>query len=82
MEPLQRSIFGQSQWGNNISLLFIKKLNAEHKAKYAEAVSLILDDLQQNGIDCDAINIEVEKVYEEIKTLDIKCKRSPVRPPR
>jgi hypothetical protein len=58
-----------------------KKLNAAHKVKYAEAVNLILDNLQQNGVDSDAINVEVEKVYEEIKTLDIKCKRSSVRPP-
>jgi hypothetical protein len=58
------------------------KLNTEHKAKYAEAVTVILDDLQQNGVDCDAINAEVEKVYEELKRLDIKCKRSSARPPR
>jgi hypothetical protein len=59
-----------------------KKLNAEHKANYVEAVAVILDDLRQNGVDCDVINGEVEKVYEQIKTLDIKCKRSSVRPPR
>jgi hypothetical protein len=45
------------------------KLNAEHKAKYAEAVAIILDNLKQNGVDCDAINAEVESVYEELKTL-------------
>jgi hypothetical protein len=59
-----------------------KKLNAKHKANYAEAVNLILDGLQQNGVDCNVINVEIGKVYEEIKTLDIKCKRSSVRPPR
>jgi hypothetical protein len=59
-----------------------KKLNAEHKAKYKEAVKFILDNLQQKGVDCDIINTEVKKVYEEIKMLDIKCKRSSVRSPR
>ncbi|HEY3425362.1 MAG TPA: hypothetical protein VGL27_11240 [Negativicutes bacterium] len=59
-----------------------KKLNAEHKANYVEAVAVILDDLRQNGVDCDVVNAEVEKVYEKLKTLDIKCKRSSVRPPR
>jgi hypothetical protein len=74
--PLKQTI------ANHFKGINWKKLNAEHKAKYAEAVAVILEDLQQNGVDCDAIHVEVEKVYEEIKTLDIKCKRSSVRPPR
>lgn len=59
-----------------------KKLNAEHKGKYAEAVNLILEDLQQKGVNCDIIHTEVHKVYETIKTLEITCKRSSLRPPR
>lgn len=59
-----------------------KKLNAEHKGKYAEAVNVILEDLRQKGIHCNSIHTEVQKVYEAIKALEITCKRSSLRPPR
>lgn len=59
-----------------------KKLNAEFKGKYAEAVNVILEDLRQNGIHCNSIHTEVQKVYEAIKALEITCKRSSLRPPR
>ncbi|MCD9025570.1 hypothetical protein [Cohnella silvisoli] len=59
-----------------------KKLNAKHKADYAAAVSVILEELQQKGIDCTLIQDKIEKVYGELKELDIKTKRSSTRPPQ
>lgn len=58
------------------------ELNAKHKAKYAKAVSEIMDELKSRGIDCDAINKNVNEVYTQIELLDISCKRSSVKPPR
>jgi len=58
------------------------ELNAKYKAKYAKAVTEIMDGLKANGIDCDAINKNVNEVYEQIKLLDISYKRSSTKPPR
>lgn len=59
-----------------------KKLNIEHKANYAAAVSVIMEEFQQKGIDCTKIHNEIEKVYEQLRELDIKIKRTALRPPR
>jgi hypothetical protein len=59
-----------------------KQLNAEHKANYAAAVSVIMEDLRQKGVDGTAIQDEVEKVYSELKEADIRTKRSSARPPQ
>ena len=59
-----------------------KKLNTEHKNKFADAVKQILDEFEEKGIDCAPINAEINQVYEKIKTLNIKGKRSSLRPPK
>lgn len=59
-----------------------KKLNAEHQANYTAAVSVIMEEFQQKGIECTKIHNEIEKVYEQLRELDIKTKRSALRPPR
>lgn len=58
------------------------ELNAKYKGKYAKAVSEIMDGLRANGIDCDAINKNVNEVYHQIELLDISCKRSSAKPPK
>ncbi|WML34530.1 hypothetical protein [Clostridium sp. OS1-26] len=58
------------------------EINAKYKAKYAKAVAEIMDELKANGIDCDAINKNVNEVYKQIELLDISCKRSSTRPPK
>ena len=57
------------------------ELNAKYKSKYKKSVAEIMEGLQEKGVDCDEINSEVEKVYKQIETLDITCKRSSKRPP-
>lgn len=59
-----------------------KKLNTEHKNKYSEAVGQVMDELKKSGTDCDRINAEINKVYEEIAQLTINTKRSALRPPK
>lgn len=59
-----------------------KKLNTKHKNKFAEAVKEIMDGFEAAGIDCEPINKEIEKVYEEIEKLTISTKRSALRPPK
>jgi hypothetical protein len=58
------------------------ELNAKYKAKYEKAVAEIMDELKSRGIDCDAINKNVNEVYKQIELLDISCKRSSVKPPK
>lgn len=59
-----------------------KKLNTEHNNKYSEVVKQIMQELKTSGVDCDKINIEIDKVYKEIEQLTISTKRSSVRPPK
>ena len=56
-----------------------KALNSKHKNKYEKAVAEILDSLKEKGVDTDAINAEINKVYEAIRTLDISTKRSGIK---
>ncbi len=56
-----------------------KALNTKHKNKYDKAVAEILDSLKERGVDTDAINAEINKVYEDIRTLDISTKRSGIK---
>lgn len=56
-----------------------KALNTKHKNKYDKAVAEILDSLKEKGVDTDAINAEINKVYEDIRTLDISTKRSGIK---
>lgn len=59
-----------------------KKLNTEHKNKYSEVVKKIMEKFELDGIDCNKINTEVNKVYKEIEQLTIHTKRSSLRPPK
>jgi hypothetical protein len=55
------------------------ELNAKYKGKYSKAVEEILNELKIKGIDCSLITSEVNKVYDEIKELNIKTKRSKIK---
>ena len=59
-----------------------KKLNTEYKNKFSEAVKQIMTKFEADGIDCDKINTEINKVYQEIGQLTITTKRSAARPPK
>lgn len=59
-----------------------KKLNTLHDNHFSEVVSIIMDDLSKKGKDCDFINDEIEKVYQELQSLNISTKRSSVLPPK
>lgn len=54
-----------------------KALNTEYKNKYDKAVSSVLERLKSEGADIALIKNEVQRIYEQIKLLDIKRKRSP-----
>lgn len=58
------------------------ELNTKYKNKYSKAVDEIIDKLEDSGIDSDVIKKEVNKVYKELKALDVKYKRSSLRPPK
>lgn len=58
-----------------------KKLNTEHKNKYEDVVKQIMEDLCKEGVDCNVINEEINKVFKEIEQLNIVTKRSSLRPP-
>jgi len=56
-----------------------KALNTKYKNKYDKAVAEILDSLKEQGIDTDAINTEINEVYNCIRTLNISTKRSSIK---
>lgn len=58
------------------------ELNKKYKAKYSEAVEEVMDNLNRKNVNVSKIKEEVEKVYEEIKALNIICRRSFARPPK
>lgn len=53
-----------------------KKLNTEYKNQYDKAVSSVLDRLASEGTDIAVIKDEVQRIYDQIKQLDIKRRRS------
>ena len=59
-----------------------KELNTKYKGKYSKAVDEIMEKLKNSGIDTDKIYKETENIFEELKNLDIQCKRSSLRPPK
>ncbi len=59
-----------------------KELNTKYKNKYSEVVKQIMEEFAKNGVDCNKIDAEIQKVYEEIKQLTISTKRSSSRPPK
>lgn len=59
-----------------------KKLNTKHKNDYILVSKIILDEMQRSGIDTDFIKSETEKVYEQIKTLNLPYKKSKIFPPK
>ena len=56
-----------------------KMLNTKYKNKYDKAVAEILESLREKGIDTDAINSEISKIYENLRILDISTKRSSIK---
>jgi len=71
--PLYRTIASQFKGIN------WKALNTKHKNKYDKPVAEILESLKEQGVDTDAIQTEINKVYESIRTLDISTKRSGIK---
>ena len=59
-----------------------KKLNTAAKNNWSIVVEKIMNDLKDNGVDTDVINQEIDKVYEQIKSLDITYKKSRLLPPK
>lgn len=74
---------GKLTLDKEISSLFDKinwtELNNAYKRDYSEAVSSII---QERQYDADIISSAVNKVYEELKSLDIIIKRSFLKPPK
>ena len=52
-------------------------LNKKYKRNYAKAAAEVLSSIKANGGDVAAVNTEIEKVYEEIRQLDIAVRRGP-----
>lgn len=55
-------------------------LNTKYRRNYAKAAAEVLAVIEADGGSTAAINREIEKVYEEIRNLDITIKRGPRRP--
>ena len=79
---LQKKIDYNVEIANYFKGINWKVLNTKHKNNYSEAVAEILNDLQNKGINVDAINTEVNRVYEEVKNIDILYKKSKYFPPK
>ncbi len=79
---LQKKLSLDSEIADYFKGINWKALNTKHKNKFAEAVQEIMDGFAASGIDCDIINKEIKKVYQEIEHLTISTKRSALRPPR
>lgn len=67
---------------NNFAGINWTELNAKYKSKYTKAVAEIIDNLKAIGVDCDIINTNIAKIYRQLESLDISCKRSSTRPPK
>ncbi len=74
--PLDKTIAGYFRGIN------WKALNTKHKAKYSKAVAEVMETLKKQNVDCEAINAEVNRVYENIKILDVVTQRSRIKPIR
>jgi hypothetical protein len=59
-----------------------KELNTKYKNEYAKVVTLILEDMKNSGVDIVSVNQEIESIYEQIKTLNIRRRKSVSPPPR
>lgn len=57
-----------------------KALNTKYKNKYDKAVNEILEQLDEEEMN--ALKTEVDRIYEEIKNLEVETKRSSLRPPK
>ena len=74
--PLNRNV------ADNFKGINWTELNAKHKADYEKAVGEVIDGLQEKGADTGEINVEINNVYEKIKSLNIETKRSSTPPPK
>lgn len=59
-----------------------KKLNTAAKNNWSIVVDKIMSDLKAHNVDTDEIKKEIEKVYEQIKNLDLTYKKSRLLPPK
>jgi hypothetical protein len=62
-------------WFKNINW---KKLNSEYKNIYSKAAESVLESITAGGADIDLIKYEANKIFEQLKQLNIRRKRSPV----
>ncbi|MEG1615816.1 MAG: hypothetical protein RR202_04775 [Bacteroidales bacterium] len=58
-----------------------KEINARHKNNYHLALAEIYAGLEAKGVDVEAIKKNIQAVYENLERLQIKIKRSSLRPP-
>lgn len=79
---LQKKISFDSSVTDHFKNINWKELNAKYKGKYSKAVEEIMEALKNLGVDTKKIYRETENIFEELKTLDIQCKRSSLRPPK
>ena len=59
-----------------------KKLNTENKNNYAKSVDVIMDGLEQLGINLTEIDKDIEAVYTQLQMLAIIYKKSKLLPPK
>ena len=57
-----------------------KELNSRYKNKYSDAVKEVYQKLLEKGVDTVPIKNEVNKVYDQLKKLDISLKKSSSKP--
>ena len=79
---LQGKINYNQEIANHFKGINWKELNTKHKNKYAIVVANILENLANGGIDVNEINEEVDRIYDQIKNIDISYKRSKYFPPK
>lgn len=52
-----------------------KELNKKHKSKYSEAAREVIDGLEEEGADVQAVRKAALKVYRQLESLEIELKR-------
>lgn len=79
---LQKKLPFNKSIADNFKGINWKMLNSKYRNNYSKALSEVLEPLSQNGVDCNAINDDVLKIYEKLKSLELEYRRSLIRPPR
>lgn len=59
-----------------------KKINTKFKNNYEKTNAYALEQARENGYDVEEIKKEIEKIYTQVKELDLKVLEPKIKPPK